>query len=101
MTVENSLQKDLDAIYKYGQDWIITLNASITVQQTFNNKPAKTSPALSFGGEPIPIHNSHKHLGLKISEDLRFEDHANEIIKKVNRNLGPFTPLRRISRETF
>ena len=93
MTVKNSLQKDLDAIYKYGQDWIITFNASKTVQQTFSNKSAKTLPSLSFGGELIPTHNSHKHLGLIISEDLRFKDHVNEIIKKVNRNLGPLYPI--------
>ena len=93
MTVENSLQKDLDAIYKYGQEWIITFNASKTVQQTFSNKLEKTSPKLTFGGEPIPIHNSHKHLGLTISEDLRFKEHVNKIIKKVNRNLGPLYPI--------
>ena len=93
MTVENSLQKDLDAIYNYGQEWIITFNASKTVQQTFSNKLDKTSPTLTFGGEPIPIHNSHKHLGLTISGDLRFKEHVNEIIKKVNRNLGPLYPI--------
>ena len=91
--MQDSLQKDLDSIYKYGQDWIITFNASKTVQQTFSNKIAKISPTLSFGGEPIPIHNSHKHLGLTISDDLQFKEHVDEIIKRVNKNLGPLYPI--------
>ena len=93
--VENSLQNDLDEIYRYGQKWIITFNASKTVQQTFSNKQKseQTVPCLTFGGEPIPKHSTHKHLGLVVSEDLKFKEHVNDIIKKVNKNLGPLYPI--------
>ena len=93
ITVQQSLQKDLDEIYKYGEKWLITFNAAKTVQQTLSNKNNIISPSLTFGGEPIPIHSSHKHLGLTISEDLRFKEHVNNIIKNVNRNLGPLYPI--------
>ena len=37
--------------------------------------------------------DSHKHLGLTLSSSLRFHDHVNDIIKKVNAALGPLYPI--------
>ena len=42
-TVRRSLQKDLDAIDRYGRQWAITFNSSKTVQQTFTRKTTLSS----------------------------------------------------------
>ena len=88
-----SLQNDLDRIHKYGQDWAITFNTTKTVQQTFSHKREQHPPKLTFGGDEIPLQNSHKHLGITFSNDLRFHDHINEICKKVNKSLSPLYPV--------
>ena len=91
--IEKSLQHDLQSIKEYGDDWIITFNASKTSQQTFTQKPKTKIPALTFDGIPIPIKDNHKHLGVTMSSDLRFKSHVNQILLKFNRTLSPLYPI--------
>ena len=93
--IQRSLQKDLDSIFAYGQDWYITFNANKTIMQTFTTKQNTQSPYLTFGGEPITRVTKHKHLGLTLSNDLRFHAHINEMILKVNRDMSPLYPIAR------
>ena len=91
--IQRSLQKDLDSIFAYGQVWYITFNAKKTIMQTFTTKRNNQTPYLTFGGEPITQVTSHKHLGLTLSNDLRFHAHINELILKVNRAMSPLYPI--------
>ena len=91
--IQLSLQKDLDEIYNYGLEWAITLNTAKTIQQTFSHKQEYQTPNLTFGGDPIPIHDSHTHLGITFSKDLRFHEHINIICHKVNKTLSPLYPI--------
>ena len=91
--VERSLQRDLDRIKCYGNDWSITFNATKTTQQTLTNKATPKIPALNFDGMAVPACDAHKHLGLTISSDLRFKAHINNILSKFNRTLSPLYPI--------
>ena len=93
LDVQTTLQKDLDTIYHYGQIWAIKFNATKTTQQTFSLRQKTNVPALTFGGQPIPFENDHKHLGFTLSTDSRFHAHVNDILQKFNRSLGPLYPL--------
>ena len=93
LSTQHSLQKDLDEIHKYGREWAITFNAAKTIQQTFSNKSQNQPPILTFGDVPIPINESHKHLGITFSNDLRFHEHVNEILNKVNKTISPLYPI--------
>ena len=88
-TIQASLQKDLNEIHRYGQKWAITFNASKTTQQTFSRKKENHPPTLTFEGVPIRMTDSHKHLGLIFSKDLRFHEHINEILNKANKAARP------------
>ena len=92
-TIQLSLQEDLDAIHNYGQEWAITFNTTKTIQQTLSHKRDPQIPRLTFGGDPIPVHDYHTHLGITFSNDLRFHEHVNKICKKVNRTLSPLYPI--------
>ena len=86
---QQSLQRDLDTILRFGTDWAISFSGPKTIQQTFTTKQNMRAPQLSFDGQSIQPVFSHKHLGLTLSTDLRFHDHVNTIIKTVNSQLGP------------
>ena len=92
-TATETLQRDLDTIYKYGKTWAITFSAAKTAQITFTNKVNSLSPALTFAQQPIPKTTTHKHLGLTLSQDLRFHEHINTVIRKVNIALSPLYPV--------
>ena len=91
--VENYLQRDLDGIKHYGNDWIITFNATKTSQQTFSHKPLTKMPALTLDGIAVPIKDNHKHLGVTMSTDLRFKTHVNKVLLKFNRTISPLYPI--------
>ena len=102
LTTQQTLQEDLDAIYDYGREWAITFNTTKTIQQTFSHKQDHIPPKLTFGGDPIPIHEKHTHLGLTLSKDLHFHQHINVICHKVNKTLGPLYIIsKHIPRETL
>ena len=102
-TVQQSLQRDLDAIDEYARQWAIKFNTSKTIQQTFSHKTHYTSPVLRFSGEIISSDTeAHKHLGITFSKDLRFHKHVNNIIKKANIALSPLYPIaKHIHRNTL
>ena len=93
ITTQISLQNDLDNIQEYSQEWKITFNCAKTIQQTFSLKNEPKTPLLGFNGQIIPTNDCHKHLGISRSTDLKFQAHINEIIKKVNKALGPIYPI--------
>ena len=90
---EAVLQNDLNAIEHYGERWAITFNASKTTQQTFSNRQEVRAPSLLFSDQIIPLKETHKHLGLSISTDLKFKQHVNEVLLKFNRTLSPLYPI--------
>ena len=94
-TTQLTLQKDLDEIYAYGNDWAIAFNASKTIQQTFSYSPQFQPPVLTFGNDPIPVHDNHTHLGLTFSKDLRFQKHIKTVCHKVNVALSPLYAISR------
>ena len=91
--IQKSLQRDLDLIEDYGRKWAITFSPTKTECQTFSNNKRLSLPVLTFAGQTIPKTNSHKHLGLTLSTDLRFHIHINDIIRKVNTALSPLYPV--------
>ena len=91
--VEQTLQQDLECIKDYGSNWIITFNETKTFQQTFTLKAMTKTPSLTFGGTAVPISDSHTHLGITMSTDLRFKSHVNQILLKFNRTLSPLYPI--------
>ena len=91
--VQESMQRDLNIIENYGKQWAITFSAAKTVRQTFSYRQQPSQLTLTFAGQTIPSVKSHKHLGLTFSNDLRFHDHVNGIIRKVNIALSPLYPI--------
>ena len=89
LTTQNSLQKDLDKIYEYGEKCFLTFNTAKTIQQTFSLKHQYQAPVLKFGHDLIPVNDNHTHLGVTFSKDLRFQQHVKTICRKVNTALSP------------
>ena len=88
-----SLQRDLDRIQKFGDDWAISFSGPKTIQQTFSTRRDSHKLPLTFDSVEIPSVQTHKHLGLTFSTDLHFHEHVNKIIQTVNSLLGPLYPV--------
>ena len=73
--------------------WYISFNAKKTDMQKITSKRNIQSPYLTFGGKPILQVTTHKHLGLTLSNFLRFHAPVNKLVQKVNRAMSPLHPI--------
>jgi hypothetical protein len=70
-------------------------NAAKTVSMCFSKRPIPSSLGINFQGMHIRYAETHVHLGLTFSQDLKFNQHVNEICRKTSRELVVLRILKR------
>ena len=92
------LNKDMEQISTWANQWKMSFNPDITKQAVevyFSRKCSLNTPApILFNGSPVSVEPSQKHLGLHLDQKLTFSHHLNEKISKVNKIIGMITRLR-------
>ena len=79
------LQKDLEALERWAEDWGMSFNAKkcyvLSIKQ-------KTFRFYSLCGHILQEVDSNPYLGVTISNDLKWSNHINNISKKASSSLG-------------
>ena len=87
-----ALNHDLEIIQRWTYQWKMVFNPDPTKQANeviFSCKKNKPHhPALFFNGSYVTRVSTHKHLGLVLQNNLSFEKHLEEIMRKANRVIG-------------
>ena len=94
-TLENEINRDLETLNEWADKWNMDFNPTKTKMVIFSNKHIKSKPKIQLKGEQIEQVSSHKHLGVFLSQDMKWTTHIDHSIKKVKKKLGL---LRRQSR---
>ena len=63
-------------------------NPTKTKMVIFSNKNVKSKPKIQLKGEQIEQVSSHKHLGVFLSQDMKWTTHIDYSIKRVKKKLG-------------
>jgi DNA-binding transcriptional regulator of glucitol operon len=94
-STKSNIQQDLNDFVDWSKDNNLTLNPSKcqALQVCFMRNPPQ--PALSIGNVPLNLVNSAKILGIWIQNDLKWDTHVHEMLKKVNRRLYMLRTLKR------
>ena len=88
----DSLSSDLDSIVQWGNNWLVTFNASKTKLVSFHHH--RSDPSLSpihMNGTPLteaPCFD--KLLGLKFTPDLRWNCYIRSVAKSAGKMVGSF-----------
>ena len=78
-----SLKKDAQ-IYTWASNWLVTFNPSKTESLLFSRNLFKSlHPTLYMNQQDIITVESHKHLGLTFTNDLKWHKHLNNIKTKA------------------
>jgi len=80
--VEQIKNAELVTISEWAHQWFVTFNTQKTVALNFSLKKIKSLPALVVNGSLI------KHLGITLSDDLRWSKHVCNNVTKAFQNLG-------------
>lgn len=75
--LEGILNHDLREISKWSRKWLVSFNPDKTEVLYFGNQ---RPPLLEFNGKILTTTETHKHLGVTLSKDGRWQTHVNNII---------------------
>ena len=81
----NKLQKDLEILGKWAENWGMRFNATKCYIMSIKKK---THKCYQLGGHILEQVDSNPYLELQISEDLEWSTHISKITKKANTTIG-------------
>ena len=99
----NSLNADLDRISQWASDWLVKFSPPKTKSLTISRKKQENpSPLISFDGTDVTEVDSHKHLGVIISNDLSWRDHIENMVSNASKSLDVLNALKfKLDRKTL
>ena len=86
--LENEINRDLETLNEWAEKWNMDFNPAKTKMVIFSNKKLKSKPKIQLKGEHIEQVSSHKHLGVFLSQDMKWTTHIDYSVKKVKKKLG-------------
>ena len=82
--------------------WLMSFNPDKTEIMVFSNTDIGHNFNFSLNGNTIPITTNHKHVGVTLSSDAKWNIHIENIILNVSRHLGILRKLKyRLSRQNL
>ena len=75
------LQKVLNALYDYCDNWKLTVNTEKTKIVIFSRGKVRSHPVFLFGTNPIEVINSYVYLGVMFNYNNNFKNHLSRQIK--------------------
>ena len=80
-----TLNSNLESISIWAKKWLITFSPPKTECLTVSRKRNPFHPPIYFDGSAVSEVNHHKHLGITLSNDLKWEIHVNDIVSKAGK----------------
>ena len=91
----NTLNSDLNTISAWARQWLVAYNPSKTKSLIISRKTQKqTHPPLSMFDEEIAEVENHKHLGVFLSNNLRWSHHIDYILSKAYHRINMLRKLK-------
>ena len=84
----DTLQRDLDALISWEEDWQMAFHPEKCVVIQVTNKRNPITANYTIHGHRLDVVDSSKYLGVTISKDLRWDNHINNVTAKANKTLG-------------
>ena len=84
----DALQQDLQALADWSKTWLMEFNIKKCAVLSITRKKKPSIHQYSIHGEVLGRVDEHDYLGVTISNDLRWNKHCQQVIKKSNQTLG-------------
>ena len=97
------LNRDLQTISTWAQQWLVTFNGDKTEYMIFSYKRTETIyPPLLFNGIQIKKVNEHTHLGLTLTTNMSWASHVRQITTKAHSRIDMLKRIKnKIPRHTM
>ena len=82
------LQRDINNIFQWSQDNLMTFNTSKCKCMLLTNKRSVFPPTLTLNNQPLELVQQMKYLGLIVLHNLSWSQHIQATCKKARKMLG-------------
>ena len=82
----NTLNQNMERVSNWANRWLVNFNAGKTKCMAISNKKIN-HPSIQFNGKHLKEVDSHKHLGVLISNNLTWSKHVNLLIENSSKML--------------
>ncbi len=84
-TVEtfNKINNDLEKLARWSEQWRVTFNDSKTVYMIISNRRNVVYPSLYLHGQVLNRVDTHKHLGITFSSNMKWTTHIESVLNKA------------------
>ena len=91
--IQTVIDHDLNALNEWSDKWLMSFNPDKTEIMLFTNAEAPNIK-VKFNGIELPVSRSHKHLGVTLSSDAKWNLHIENILSSVSRHLNILRKLK-------
>ena len=97
------INEDLDALYQWSLDWLVSFSEPKTKALTISNKKDfNKNPPIAMNNILIEEVQSFKYLGLTFTRNLRWNNHVDKVATNAQKRLNAMMPLKfKISRKSL
>ena len=92
--IEGILNHDLILVTEWARRWLVNFNPNKTEAMLFTYLQGQEYPILIFDGVNIKFVSQHKHLGLTLSENMKWKSHIDSILTSASRMIGIMRKLK-------
>ena len=92
--IKTVINHDLLELNTWSSKWLMSFNPEKTEILFFSNTGNIDNIEFSFNGKSIPLSNSHKHLGVILSQNAKWNEHLEIMITNITKHLGILRKLK-------
>ncbi|PJE78524.1 hypothetical protein CI610_02532 [invertebrate metagenome] len=94
--IETEAKRDLLKLEIWSNEWLMSFNPNKTEALVISTRQLPFVPSFTFDNTPIKITNHHKHLGVILSDDCKWNVHVESIVNKVTKYIATLRKLKLI-----
>ena len=89
------MNEDLESINQWSNDWLVKFSAPKTKEMLITKKRDNVAhPPIVLNGTMVDTVKSHKHLGIILKDDLKWDKHVVEMTNKAKKRLAVMNALK-------
>lgn len=92
--IENEMNNDLKELSEWSNKWLITFNPDKTEAMLFSNRLTESYPEIKFENRLVKYVDTHKHLGLSLSSNAKWNDHIDNLMLRCSKMVGILRKLK-------
>ena len=92
--IKTVINHDLLELNAWSSKWLMSFNPEKTEILFFSNTGNIDNIKFSFNGKSIPLSTSHKHLGVILSQNAKWNEHLENMITNITKHLGILRKLK-------